>query len=287
MLVSRFKLSAVVLGLGLALAGLPMGATTGRAEVPAHELLRNGLEALADEQPTEARMAFDKLISAYPQSPEAAAAKRELNKLDDANLVPDADGGTDDPSSQAPSSQATTDAPDARGSVASAEELDPQKPANTPTLRARRAFVTAVGDRVFFAENSAAIGGRARSTLESQGRWLAQHPSIKITLIGRADDGGAGAQAHDLSLQRAEAVKAKLIEAGVSASVVAIEARGATDPIATCRSPLCQAQNRCVETLVTVMPQPDAKTSFDSSMPPRTRAGTAVSVQTPAGPVAR
>ncbi len=109
-------------------------------------------------------------------------------------------------------------------------------------------LVSEVGDRVFFAESSAVIGGRARAILEAQARWLKRSPSLAVTIIGRADDGGSSADATALARQRAEIVRAKLIEGGVAGDRIGIETRGNGDPVATCRTALCQAQNRHAET---------------------------------------
>jgi peptidoglycan-associated lipoprotein len=111
-------------------------------------------------------------------------------------------------------------------------------------------FATEAGDRVFFAENSAVIGGRARALIENQARWLASRQDLKITIIGRADDGGPENEARLLSAKRADAVRNVLVANGVAASRIVIDARGGRDPIATCSSPMCQAQNRQAETSI-------------------------------------
>lgn len=116
--------------------------------------------------------------------------------------------------------------------------------------RTRNRFLIDVGDRVFFAQNSASLGGRARAIVEAQARWLKRAPSLQVTVIGRAADGGSGKDDADLSLARARAVEAKLIEGGVARERIRIEARGGSDPVATCASALCQAQNRHVQSMI-------------------------------------
>jgi peptidoglycan-associated lipoprotein len=116
--------------------------------------------------------------------------------------------------------------------------------------RTRNRFLIDVGDRVFFAQNSAVLGGRARAVVESQARWLKKMPSLQVTVVGRAADGGSSKDDADLSLARARAVEAKLIEGGVPATRIRVEARGNTDPVATCANALCQAQNRHAESLI-------------------------------------
>ena len=229
------KSGLAIMSAGLLAFGVASTMTPAWAQGSAQDLLTNALEALADQQPGEARSQFSKLLKAYPASPEAARARKELDQLDrDDGFEPTGQSG--EPDDSEPQQAIPTD-----------------QALNGATARARRAFVIAVGDRVFFAENSAGIGGRARAMLESQARWLTGHPSLKIVLIGRADDGGSEEQARELSLQRAQAVRAKLIESGVPPASLSTEGRGMSDPVATCRSPLCQAQNRQVETLVSVV----------------------------------
>lgn len=199
------------------------------------EMLREGLEALADRQPDEARQFFQKIIKIYPHTRASATAERELSRLQD--------GGDGEASADLISDVPPDADPKARNE-ALLERTDQQ------AKRLRRSFVTAVGDRVFFAENSASIGGRARAILESQARWLKARPELTIKLIGRADDGGNAASAQALAVKRGEAVRDKLLEFGLLPARIVLEPRADQDPIATCRTSLCQAQNRHVETLI-------------------------------------
>jgi peptidoglycan-associated lipoprotein len=187
----------------------------------AGDMLQDGLEALADRDSDEATQVFEQLILAFPGTSEAERAERELRILN-------------------ASKQAAADQ-QARSSW-------PHDGEDIAALRMR--FATEAGDRVFFAEDSAVIGGRARALLENQARWLASQPDLKITIIGRADDGGPENEAHLLSAKRAEAVRDKLLANGVAVSRIMIDARGARDPIATCGTPMCQAQNRQAETSI-------------------------------------
>ena len=225
-----------MMGLGFIIAPLALPVAAARAESaiaePAERLLKDGREALADKQPDEARQFFERIIKLYPNTRASDAAGRELRHLQ---------GMTKDVDDEAFGDEG--DAPGQAPAAASAR-------AGLQGKILRRAFVTEVGDRVFFAENSASIGGRARTVLEAEARWLKAHPDVKIKLIGRADDGGSGEDGKVLSAKRAEAVRDKLIESGVPASRLGLDARGSSEPVATCTSALCQAQNRNVETLI-------------------------------------
>mgnify|MGYP003382059244 CR=1 FL=1 len=188
------------------------------------EMLQDGLEALIERQTELATELFEQVIKVFPGTPEAKHAERELDKLadakpDDAEPVPN------------------------RNSISN-DYL------RFSTKELRMKFAVDVGDRVFFAENSAVIGGRARSLLEHQAHWLVKRPDLKITIVGRADEGNSAEAAREISTQRAEAVRDRLVAHGVAASRIAIEARGMRDPVATCRSALCQAENRHAETVI-------------------------------------
>ena len=205
------------------------------------ELLQDGIDALKDRRPDLARQIFQSLLSSHPRSPAARKAATELAKIDQGAELGAATG--------APSKGAATDGFGETPRDELAEHIH----------KLRYRLVSEVGDRVFFAESSAVIGGRARAILEAQARWLKQSPSLAVTIIGRADDGGSSADAASLARQRAEIVRAKLIEGGVSGERIKIETRGNGDPVATCRTALCQAQNRHAETRLRLQGSQDAE----------------------------
>jgi peptidoglycan-associated lipoprotein len=185
-------------------------------------MLQDGLDAAADHAPGAARNLLEELISAYPHSPEAARARKVLAHLD-------------------PTSEAAYES-----SVIKADEDERLK-------GFRHAFLLETGDRVFFSENSAAIGGRARVMIENQARWLKARQSLQVDIIGRSDDGGSPEAERSLARQRAEATRDRLVEAGVDAGRLRIKVLGGGDPLAICRSPLCQAENRNVEIFISAL----------------------------------
>jgi peptidoglycan-associated lipoprotein len=109
-------------------------------------------------------------------------------------------------------------------------------------------FRALVGDRVFFAEGSAELGARALRALAGQALWLARHPAMRITIEGHADD--PGGDDHRLSEQRAEAVRRRLIEAGIAQERIRAVAYGRRQLIAQCRDPRCGPQNRRAVTVI-------------------------------------
>jgi peptidoglycan-associated lipoprotein len=186
----------------------------------AEELLVDGMDAAADHADESARRLFNKLIAVFPTSPEASRARSALLSLD-------SDDGD-------------------RAAVRAAIQAE----AAERTLEYRHAFLITVGDRVFFAENSATLGGRARSIIKNQARWLKVRPALTVTVIGRADDGGDRTTARMLSQQRSEAVRDQLIEAGLDPLRIEIRPVGTDDRLAICASALCRAENRNAEVFI-------------------------------------
>jgi peptidoglycan-associated lipoprotein len=109
-------------------------------------------------------------------------------------------------------------------------------------------FQALVGDRVFFSEGSAELGARARKALAAQAVWLAHHPAVRVTIEGHADDPGGDDTI--LSGHRAEAVRQRLIEAGIAPERIRTVAYGRRYLIATCADPRCGPQNRRAVTVV-------------------------------------
>lgn len=185
----------------------------------AAELLVDGMDAASDHATESARRILQKLISLFPNSSEAARARRALATLGSG-------GDTDED----------------RAAIR-ADEAE-------RTAEYRHAFLVSVGDRVFFAESSADLGGRALAIIESQARWLKLRPNLTVTVIGRADDGGDRRSAQALSTQRAEAVRDRLVATGLDATRIDLRPTGNDDKVAVCTSSLCRAQNRNAEVFI-------------------------------------
>ena len=183
------------------------------------ELLEDGLDALSDHAEDSGRRLLGRVVSEFPGSIEALRAKRALAALDRGESIPD-------------------------------ERALIRAGMAERTAEYRRAFLVDVGDRVFFAENSTTLGGRARNLIENQARWLSARPDLAIVIIGRADDAGGRATSGALSLKRAEAVRDMLVAAGISENRIEVKAAGSADRLALCDGPLCQAQNRNAEVYI-------------------------------------
>ena len=230
------------------------------ANGPAEEMLQDGRNAIDDDRPDIAAKIFETLRATYPGTAESVAAEKELSRLTSKGTMTSKGTLT---SKGTMASEGSTVSEKSIGDVTQTRRDDVRPADRAPVARFVSAkereeqlrrlsmnFLTEVGDRVFFAENSASIGGRARGVIEAQARWLKSVPGLEVTIIGRADDGTSEGDASRISEERAKAVEAMLVGNGVAAVRIKIEARGMRDPIATCASPLCQAQNRHAESLL-------------------------------------
>jgi peptidoglycan-associated lipoprotein len=224
--------------LALSLPAAAQGDDEGPNGETATELLIDGMDAAADHAVDSARRLFQKLISLFPASPEASRARRALSTLG-------SDGDTDED----------------RAAIR-ADEAE-------RTAEYRHAFLLSAGDRVFFAESSAELGGRALAIIKSQARWLKLRPDLAVTVIGRSDDGGDRHAAQLLSAQRAEAVRDRLIAAGLDAGRIGLRPTGNDDKVAICSTSLCRAQNRNAEVFINDLRDQDPIRSSMQSLPVR------------------
>jgi len=111
-------------------------------------------------------------------------------------------------------------------------------------------FQSQVGDRVFFSDASAELGTRGRFALEAQAAWLVRYPSLSVIIEGHADDAGGVVHNIEVSHQRADAVRRRLIQMGVASERIRIVAFGRERLIADCPAAACAAQNRRAVTII-------------------------------------
>ncbi|QIG81382.1 peptidoglycan-associated lipoprotein Pal [Stakelama tenebrarum] len=107
-----------------------------------------------------------------------------------------------------------------------------------------------VSDTIHFALDQYDIDPEARAVLDSQARWLAQYPNVRITLEGHCDERGTREYNLALGDRRANAAKNYLAARGVSPSRITTISYGKERPIALGSNEAAWAQNRRAVTIV-------------------------------------
>ncbi|HRD78306.1 MAG TPA: OmpA family protein [Hyphomicrobiaceae bacterium] len=200
------------------------------------------MDALRSGQTGLARRQFELLVARHPESPLAGRARAALREIYAAEAT-----GAPAVATRHPTESVRPAAPDAaKGWTAKI------KPPKAPEAD----FAATVGDRVFFSEGGAELGGRARLILAAQARWLNDHPAVPLVIEGYADDPGSIEHNASLARRRAEAVRARLVEEGVSAVRIRIVVDDREPRIVTCREADCRHLNRLVVTVVGRSAQP-------------------------------
>jgi outer membrane protein OmpA-like peptidoglycan-associated protein len=114
-----------------------------------------------------------------------------------------------------------------------------------------RGTVITLSGSVVFSSGKAELLPSARNKLSEVATALAQGNSdSRIVVEGHTDSVGSDEANRELSMRRAEAVRAALVSNGVSAERVTVQGYGASRPIADNESPAGRANNRRVEIVV-------------------------------------
>jgi outer membrane protein OmpA-like peptidoglycan-associated protein len=87
----------------------------------------------------------------------------------------------------------------------------------------------------------------SQDILEDVARSLVTNPTVRVEVAGHTDSTGSRAVNERLSLERAESVKAFLVENGVAADRMEVQGYASTQPVASNRTASGRAQNRRVE----------------------------------------
>lgn len=150
------------------------------------------------------------------QQPEVAAAPAE----------PEPQPLSESPAPDAVMPGETAEGPDAAG-VAPSDTAQAEPPAAEPV----RIFV---GTDAYFVFDQAELTPKAQDNLDKIVERAQDAEEVTIRIVGFADEIGAEDYNQSLSQRRADAVRVYLIERGIPADAVSVDARGETDPIVRC-----------------------------------------------------
>lgn len=99
---------------------------------------------------------------------------------------------------------------------------------------------------ILFDTGSARIRPESTPTLQDLSRTLQQHGDLRLRIEGHTDNTGNAATNQSLSEQRAQAVRAWLVDQGIDGSRLEAEGKGQTEPAADNGTPEGRQQNRRV-----------------------------------------
>jgi peptidoglycan-associated lipoprotein len=121
--------------------------------------------------------------------------------------------------------------------------VNPKPAPPQPTVSEDELFRQNVKD-VFFDFNKYEIRPDQESILQSDARFLADHPDISFTVAGHCDDRGSEEYNLALGESRANAFKSELVKLGVSADRVKTTSLGKEQPFCNQDNEQCWQQNR-------------------------------------------
>lgn len=123
--------------------------------------------------------------------------------------------------------------------------------------------------RILFENDSSNINSIFNVQIKQMAHFLADYPETSIELRGYASLSGETQYNQELSKQRADSVKARLIEEGVSADRIRIVGFGESNPEATGEDQISDAKNRRVSaTVVGYKGDIEKKWTIFSTLPP-------------------
>ena len=106
-------------------------------------------------------------------------------------------------------------------------------------------------DNLTFETNSARITAAAQPNVDDLIQIMQAYPALQIRIEGNTDSTGDDAINDPLSAERAEAVKAALVKAGIEAGRITTRERGDSKPVASNQTPAGRQKNRRIDVVIT------------------------------------
>lgn len=100
---------------------------------------------------------------------------------------------------------------------------------------------------IFFNWNASTISPDSNRVLWQVAKIAKEHPKAKIRVFAYADTAGSKKSDAEISVRRAQSVRAALVKLGISEEAIAIFPRGATNLVVPTRGDVRELQNRRVE----------------------------------------
>ena len=111
-----------------------------------------------------------------------------------------------------------------------------------------------LGDRYFEGRSARLWTKRADRHLDNVAGFLRNNPQLSLAVEAHTDDEASSEENHDLSIDRATAIKSQLVLRGIEESRIKATGFGETRPIAGNDNPLGRLQNRRVELIFPDVP---------------------------------
>src|SRR5690606_34341244 len=135
----------------------------------------------------------------------------------------------------------------ARERAEAARRAQAQAAAAAAAAKAREPVWRTVGGDAYFATDEAELNARAKRMLETLAQRARTAEQSKISVVGHADYRGDPKYNMALSKRRAEAVRTYLEAQGVPGDAIAVDARGASDPVLDCSDRPKNVRAQCLQ----------------------------------------
>lgn len=106
-------------------------------------------------------------------------------------------------------------------------------------------------ERLSFESNSTTLLQRSEHMVSELAAILKAYPTVEVRIEGHTDSHGSAERNKTLSLVRAQAIKTKLVAAGIDASRITAEGAGGGQPIASNDNAAGRRHNRRIALVVT------------------------------------